>query len=493
MTSIAPIVTLAAAESFLYERLNFEKSRSTEQYPFRLDRMRSLIAAAGRDHWLFDPATTAATPPSECLPTSECHPPAERHPPIVHIAGTKGKGSTTTILQSILTAAGHTVGTYTSPHLDRLTDRFRIDGTPVGDDSLIAAVDHLAQASRSVASADQITFFELTTAAAIEIFIRHRCDVVILETGLGGRLDSTNVFDANVAAITTIGLDHQQILGDDHASIAAEKAGIIKPGRPVYCSVRHPDADKVIGAFAAKNNSPLQKIDRDWNVQIVPHDDWGSHLSVEHLASRRRIDASLAIEGEHQGTNASLATAIAIDAFDVNDQAIRIGLAAPGPPARLERFAAGREHVLLLDSAHNPDSIDALCNVLIRRVKNASLSIVFATSLDKDAAAMLAKLSPIADQLFLTAFKDNPRRVDPQHLREKIVDRDRKKNQSIETLDDADDALVVALEQTPPGGWIVICGSFFLAAQLRPRCQRIAKGFSPAPKNFSPVQPGASG
>lgn len=464
VTPPEPIVTLVQAESFLYDRLNFEKSQSTKQYPFRLDRMRLLVAAAGYQNWLYEPNET-----SDSVQTDR-----DRHPKIVHIAGTKGKGSTTTILQSILTAAGHRVGTYTSPHLDRLTGRFRIDGVAVDDESFIATIDRLAVSTVTVPSADQITFFELTTTAAIDLFARGRCDVVILETGLGGRLDSTNVFDADFSAITTIGLDHQHILGDDHQSIAAEKAGIIKNGRPVFSSVRQVDAAAVIQAVADKQHSPIQKIDRDWTVQFAPHPDWGSDIRVQHHPSGRTADAALSIEGEHQAINASLAIAIAISAFNVSDDSIRTGADASRPPARLERYRSDRGQTILLDSAHNPDSIAALCQVLRRRLHGAFLSIVFATSIDKDAGDMLKQLTSLAGQLYLTKFSDNPRSVPPTALLQcidaEIASNPKGVAAKIEVIDDAGDALSVAIENTPVDGWIVICGSFFLAAQLRQRC-----------------------
>lgn len=463
-----PVLTLADAERFLYDRLNYERvgdpsAGRTSRYPFRLDRMRSLVRAAGYGDWLADEPT-----PSDKS--------TRRSRRVVHIAGTKGKGSTATILQSILTAAGHTVGTYTSPHLEHLTGRFRINGQPVTPESLIQTIDHL-QSSIDRCQIDpdldrEVTFFELTTLAAIDLFVKHDCDVVILEVGLGGRLDSTNVFQTDVAAITSIGLDHQHILGGDHATIAAEKAGIIKPGQPVFSTARVDDAAAVIRRVAADRSARLQMIDRDWTVQSTRREDWGSDITVRHQITGRTITASLAIEGHHQAINASMAVVMADQIFGVDDSAITEGLSRPGPPARLERWTLPTGQTLILDSSHNADSVAALCRVLDHRAADRRRSFVFATSVDKDAAAMLSQILPRANRLFLTRFAKNPRAAEPSKLRGFCEGQSSGDASTIHVHchDDAAEALNAAIESTPADGWIVICGSFFLAAELRPLC-----------------------
>ena len=445
------IDSLDAAESFLYSRLNYEATPRGD-HPFRLQRMRDLVAAADLGHWLYNPDDRGVNVD-----------PSRQRARIVHIAGTKGKGSTTTILQSILTAAGVKVGTYTSPHLENLRGRFRVGGHPIDPPTLIQSVRRIAVAVAKMGNdGDATTFFELTTAVAVDVFQHAGCDVVILEVGLGGRLDSTNVFDAEIAAVTTIGLDHQHILGHDHASIATEKCGIFKRGRPAHTSVRHVAARRVVIETASRLACPLRCIDRDFRVDGAPAADWGSDLTYTDRSSGRSMTAPLAIEGDHQGINAALAIDIATKHFDAPESAVRRGLAGAGPPARLERFPVeGR--TVLLDTAHNADSVAALVRVLKHRLSGeVSRTLLFAASRDKDARTMLDRLAGRFDRVILTKFNDNPRAAEPNDLRSLIVS-----DVAVEIIDDPIVALNRAVEVTDHGGWIVACGSFFLAAVLR--------------------------
>ncbi len=454
-----------AALDYLYGRIDYERLQAPSRlYPFQLERMRRLLDALA----LAD--APAATPA----------------PPLVHVAGTKGKGSVSTMVAAMLTADGLRTGLYTSPHLVQLEERFRIDGRPCSSEELVALVDTVRRASEQIERPGKgpATFFELTTAMAFQHFRNHRCEAVVLEVGLGGRLDSTNVCQPQVTAITSIGLDHQHILGDTIPEIAAEKAGIIKPGVPVISGVRHPEAAAVIETVAAEAGAPLWQIGRDFEIDASPRKPqdpsnltaaepgaaapWGSQLDFHQRTDglRSRRDWTLALEGTHQADNAAIALAI-IDALaprgtPIAEAAQRAGLANVVCEGRIEHFPGRPE--MVLDTAHNDDSIAALVQVVARRQQGRRTAVVFATSRDKDAAAMLRRLAPVTDLMVLTRFHGNPRWHDPAALAASWQPLQQPAVIEPQPLE----ALARAGQEVGPDGLVVICGSFFLAAETRP-------------------------
>jgi dihydrofolate synthase / folylpolyglutamate synthase len=322
----------------------------------------------------------------------------------VHIAGTNGKGSVTAMVDAALRAAGHRSGRYTSPHLVDLRERFVIDGRPVDQAALVAAVADIRkaidEATRDGALAVQPTFFEATTAVAFELFRRARVEVAVLEVGMGGRLDATNVVVPTVTAITSIAFDHQRYLGSTLREIALEKAGIIKTGIPVVVG------DLPHEAFAA--------------VEETAH---ARGAELIRASARNLADVALGLAGAHQRANAAVAAGIleVLNArgIAVSPEAIASGLAHPDWPGRLDlrRLADGRE--VLMDAAHNPAGAAALASYLTvlagREPGRANPPLVFAAMRDKDVEGMFSSLLPVVGPVVLTRAS-TPRSAAPDEL-----------------------------------------------------------------------------
>ena len=443
---------------YLYGRINYERiAGSTQRYTFRLQRITELLKQLGLADYLFD----HGLPPLSNVPKV----------PLVHIAGTKGKGSTAAMVSSVLTAAGLRTGLYTSPHLHRLEERFRIDSVPCSADQLLDLVQRLVPAVPSVERCyGPPSFFDLTTALAMLHFDSSKCDAIVLEVGLGGRLDSTNVCSPSVTAITSIGLDHQHVLGETlTVQIAAEKSGIIKPNVPVVSGVADPDAAGVIAAVADKHQCQLFQLGRDFDVLASPAADWGARWNFAGLRPplRNQMQISLRMEGDHQSRNAAIAIAV-LDLLrdqrvEIPTTAIEEGFGQLQCIARVERFSLPNGVIGIVDAAHNRDSIAALCQVLGRRGKHP-ISVVFGTSIDKQAEAMLASLGEVVDRVVLTRFWGNPRFRPPQELVPLLPASLRETSRVVE---DPVQACLSALPSVTPGGTLVVCGSFFLAAETR--------------------------
>lgn len=322
-----------------------------------------------------------------------------RHlPPVIHVAGTNGKGSTVAFLRAMLEAAGKTVHTYTSPHLVRFNERISVAGRDVDDEALSALLLECEEANRG----EPITFFEITTAAALLAFARTPADVALLEVGLGGRLDATNVVERPaVCAITPIGLDHQQYLGDTLTLIGGEKAGILKAGVPAVIAPQPPEAARAIDARADAIGAPLHRAGREWRV--APAGD-----GFEYAGSRWRLQLPLpALPGRHQIDNAGTAIAC-LERFEpgiVSPEAIREGLGTVRWPARLQRLGSGPLQALLssgselwLDGGHNA-AAGAVLAAMARGWSDLPLHLVVGMLDTKDAAGFLAPLAPHARSL----------------------------------------------------------------------------------------------
>lgn len=448
------------ALSFLHGQINYEKmsGSNANRYRFRLQRMNELLSDLGLAHFLHS-----------CNPS----PPV----PLIHIAGTKGKGSVAAMVSAILTASGFRTGLYTSPHLHRLEERFKVDGQPCSSEDLTTLVAELRRvvenqpsSTDSRSQSDNPSFFELTTALALLHFQRSNCQAIVLEVGLGGRLDSTNVCSPSISVVTSIGLDHQHVLGNNLVEIAAEKAGIIKNGVPVVSGVIDRGAQAVVESTARANHCEFWQLGRDFRFESAQDAHWGSRLSyIGPGKPGLQIDTVLPLEGEHQCRNAAIALA-AIQALEkqgipLSPEAMVDGLTGLTCPGRVERFLLADNVLAVVDVAHNEDSVAALCDCLRSRFSDRHITVVFGTSVDKSAQVMLRQLTAIGDEILLTRFHGNPRFVEPDDLLP-MLPKDWSGN--VEVIAEPVAACETALEKIPADGVLVVCGSFFLAAETRP-------------------------
>lgn len=384
----------------------------------------------------------------------------------VIVAGTNGKGSVTAMTSAALYAAGHRVGRYTSPHLLRLEERFVVQEAEVETAELREAAGRVQAAVEILLKRGTLgappTFFECTTAAAFEIFRRDGVEIAVLEVGLGGRLDATNVVSPLAAAITSIDLDHQAQLGSTLASIAREKAGIIKPGVPVVAGPLPPEADVVVADICRERGAPLTRVGRDVKVDATLRDGVTSVSIV--TADRRLMDVPLALPGRHQAGNAAVAVAL-LDALgragiEVDDEAAVAGLSRTRWPARLERLR-WRGCDVLLDAAHNPAGARSLAAYL-RETNHSGVTLVFGAMRDKDIVGMLKELMPYC-AVVICATVPGSRALDAAELG-RIAAGLAGSTVRVETIAEPDRALMRACEL---GRCVVAAGSIFLVGPLR--------------------------
>lgn len=443
------------ALAFLLSRVNYERAARIPYTvrDFKLSRMRELLDRLGD--------------PQEGLP-------------IVHVAGTKGKGSTAAMIAAVLQAAGSRVGLYSSPHLLQIEERVAVDGVPCPP----PVFEHLVRELRLHCEAMDAavaarpggehgpTYFELLTALAFLHFARQRVDVAVLEVGLGGRLDSTNVCEPRVCAITSISFDHMRQLGNTLAAIAGEKAGIIKPGVPVVSGVLAEEPRTVVAERAAELGAPLWQLGRDFDVFYYP--------PAQDAAAAARIDVrsnvpggwgrldglELALWGRHQAENAAVALAVLAvlrsQGWQIPATAVRAGLASVQWPARVE--VLGRRPTVVLDAAHNTASIAALLQTLRESFPARRRWLIFASSKDKEYAAMVRQLVPECDVFCCTEFHNNPRAVSAREL----PDLARAAGHlQVEEYACVAEAWRAVQARAAADDLVFVTGSFFLAAEFR--------------------------
>jgi dihydrofolate synthase / folylpolyglutamate synthase len=361
----------------------------------------------------------------------------------IHVAGTNGKGSTCAMLESVYRASGLRVGLFTSPHLVSFRERIQINRQYISEKDVVRFVEQLKRLCATFAEDHQPTFFEAVTVMALRYFAEQKCDLVIWETGLGGRLDATNIVTPLASAIANIGIEHSEWLGDTVEKIATEKAGIIKPGVPAVTSAASGHGLETITAIARERRSPFTVVDADQT----------------HIAPLDTID--LPLHGPHQRLNAALVVAIVrtlAAQIPVTDSALRAGLATVDWPGRMHRVQTASGQTILLDGAHNADGAEALRIALQEEFPTAQPAMIFGVFRDKDSTSMCHSLAPLAGRILLTPVHSE-RTEDPS----KLVAACRESNgrAPIEVCQ----SLADALRKVPDAPFIVIAGSLYLVGE----------------------------
>lgn len=396
--------------------------------------------------------------------------------PVIHIAGTKGKGSTGAMIASVLQAAGYKVGFYTSPHLEDYAERIQINRQKITHSELVDLIDGMKPVIESI---DSISTFEITTGAAFLYFSQQAVDVAVIEVGLGGRLDATNIVDPLVSVITSLSLDHTKVLGETLAQIAAEKAGIIKPGRPVVLAPQREEARLVVERIAKERGAPLIQVGRDFFFAPVAHSldgqtfvAWGKdehRLVTEFIESGGQskwepVRLHIPLLGHHQVENAATAYAALLETrklgLNVPDSKILRGFDQVYWPGRFEIIS--RDPLIILDSAHNRDSALKLRLALDDYLPGRPVILVFGASEDKDIHGMFSELLPRIEQVVATE-STHPRAVSVERLVELAYQFGR----SAHAVVPIENALLRAAEIAGHDHAILITGSLFVVAAAR--------------------------
>jgi dihydrofolate synthase/folylpolyglutamate synthase len=476
------------ALDYLYSFVDYSLKKSSElaKADFNLDRMRVLMVLLGS--------------------------PEQKYPSF-HVAGTKGKGSTSALMASALTAAGYKTGLYTSPHLQDYVERIQIDGRPVSHVQLVELVE---QVKPHVAAVPLLTTFEITTALGFLYFAQQDVEAAVIEVGLGGRLDATNVVTPRVSVITALSYDHMAVLGNTLTLIAGEKAGIIKPGIPVVSSPQKDEARVVLERVAKECHAPLTLVGRDVTFEAGKHSLEGQTLTIFNRQSPipfgydvsypKSVILRVPLLGQHQVVNAATAyAALKASGLNISDEAIAKGFAGvkwpcrfeivsrpvprlpspvrePGLPRENRDYHAGtgtttlepglpREPTVILDSAHNQDSFEKLAQTLEDYFPGLPIILIFGSSEDKDVAGMLAELKGRL-KLVLATKAVHPRAIEP----EKIVETANRLGVRAEAAASVEVALARALDLAAGGGEIVLsAGSMFVTAEVKTAWEKLHK------------------
>jgi dihydrofolate synthase/folylpolyglutamate synthase len=388
--------------------------------------------------------------------------------PSIHVAGTNGKGSTAAMLESILRAAGLRAGLYTSPHLERINERIRIAGHPISDEAFAAAFTRVRALIEELLASGGLrahpTYFECLTAMAFDHFARERVDAAVFEVGLGGRLDATNIIAPEVAVITQIDFDHEAFLGHSIAEIAAEKAGILKPGVPVVSAAERSEARAVIARRAAEQGCALLEVDSAYRVENEFSVGGCFRAAISEVASRWGLDISLPLPGRFQLRNALTALAAArilsSRGFAIEDAAISRGLASVQWPGRLEKLQ--ERPAVYLDGAHNPAGARELAAFWRENLEGRRIHLVYGALRDKAVDEVAGILFPRATTVILTE-PPTTRAISAQLVAE-MTDHLAPR---VEVAAEPEDALDRALELASPQDAVFVAGSLYLVGALR--------------------------
>jgi len=391
--------------------------------------------------------------------------------PCAHVAGTNGKGSTAAILESILYASGARTGLYTSPHLERINERIRVNGLEIYDHDFASAFTRVQTLIEQMLASGELaahpTFFECLTAMAFDHFLRARVEFSVYEVGLGGRLDATNVVQPEVAIITAIDFDHEEYLGHSIPEIAAEKAGIIKPGSTVICAAEHPEAITVVRHRAAElgiGSENFVDVPADYRAYIVEDTPEQIRARVECRRDAWRLDITLPLAGRFQVRNAltAIAAARALQArrFPLVDDAIYSGLAAVRWPGRLERIAESPD--VYLDGTHNPAGARELATFWQLHFSGRPIHLVFGAVRDKAVDEVAGLLFPHAASVILTAARTS-RAISPSALADLVAHH----AANVEVIAEPELAFERALERAHAEDAVFVTGSLYLVGDLR--------------------------
>ncbi len=444
------ISTYSAAIRFLHDRADFERMRVVryDDKTFKLERMRKVLEALDNPH--------------EQIRT-------------VHVGGTVGKGSTVAMIAAMMQGCGYTVGQYTSPHLVDVRERIQINGHHISRSDFTDLMKQVCEAAAAVEG--ELTFFEVLTALSFKYFAEQAVDLAVVEVGLGGRLDSTNVIRPEVSIVTTIDFDHTRILGATLPEIAREKAGIFKKGVPAMVFESQPDVEAVFREVAEKVGAPLKIVNKDveFSSRFCATTELGPHTRVCLFTKTSRFEhLPVPLPGEHQASNCGLALA-AIDVlrscgFDLKEDKLTAGLAATNIPGRMQ--VLWDRPRIMVDGAHNPASVSALMRCVGAHVPYDSMVCVFGCCADKDMASMLDRVALGADKVIFTRATNTPRAADPDELQKMFAERSGKMSQVARTLPQA---LEIAARAVSREDLICVTGSFYLVGETMKHLADLAK------------------
>lgn len=445
------ITNYHTAVKFLADRINVERTRAQRVDPeiFKLDRMRKLMDALG------NPEQTIRT---------------------VHVAGTNGKGSVVAMLTAALRRNGYTVGTFTSPHLTDLRERIQINNASIPHAQFTELMTRIAEA-KVPKKYGVPTYFEVLTALALLYFAEQAVDVAVIETGLGGRLDATNVVAPDVTAITAISLDHEHFLGSTVGAIAREKAGIFKPGAAALTFRQEPDILEPMREIAQEKGVELQVVggDIEFSYRFEASPQLGPHTRVG-LSTERCVfeHVPVPLKGEHQALNCGLVLAI-IDqlvarGLEMRENDVIKGLADTQLPGRME--IAWPEPRVLLDGAHNPAALESLIQSIGAHIPYDSLILIFGCASDKDVDGLLKKVALGGDKIIFTKARGTPRAMDPEDLAARFEEMSPKMCQVAPNLQEA---LSIAQRAAAREDLICITGSFYLVGEAKKHLTDLAE------------------
>ncbi len=400
----------------------------------------------------------------EALVEALDHP--ERRVPAIHITGSNGKTSTARITGSLLEAAGLSVGTFTSPHLQSVRERIALNGTPIDEAAFGELFDHIRPYVELVETrlGERLSYFELLTGMFYLWAAEHPVDALVVEVGLGGRWDATNVVDAPVAVITNIGLEHTDLLGTDRTTIAAEKSGIVKVNATLVTAERDPSVLKVLSQAAGDVEAQMSVLGRDFDIKENLVAFGGRYLSL--ASSRRTYDGLfLSLHGSHQVDNAATAVEAVtrfLPAHELEQDLIAQGLANVYLPGRLEHVPNEDGPTLLLDVAHNPDGVSALVSSLTEAFSFNGIDFVIGVLRDKDVGGMMAELSRVECTVTATEAKSE-RSVPADEVRATAENA----GLTAQAIDDVAKAVEHAVGTSAPGRLVCVTGSHYVVGEAR--------------------------